>query len=85
MMVVRQSLWSFEPSLRDEIAREVSRQASRRQLGLKFHSVIVSRHDDGPVLNFLFLGTDRHSARRDSWTLIRNIAADVYARTPVRS
>src|SRR5262249_13791171 len=84
-MVVRQSLWSFEPSLRDEIAREVSRKATRRQLGPKFHSVVIARHDDGPVLNFLFLGSDRHSARWDSWMLIRNIAADVYARTPVRS
>jgi len=83
--VVRQSLWSFAPSLRDEIAREVSRKATRRQLGPKFHSVVIARHDDGPVLNFLFLGSDRHSARRDSWMLIRDIAADVYARTPVRS
>jgi hypothetical protein len=84
-MLIRQSLWSFEERLRDEIAREVSRKASKRQLGPTFRSVSVAHHDDGPVLNFVFLGSDRHSARRDSWALIRDIAADVYARTSVRS
>src|SRR5262245_7092720 len=80
--VVRQSLWSFAPSLRDEIAREVSRNASKHQLGPKFYSVVIARRDDGPVLDFLFLGSQRHSARRDTWTLIRDIATEVYARAP---
>src|SRR5262249_22038152 len=80
MMVVRQSLWSFEPSLRDEVAREVSRKASRRQLGKRFNRVVITRGDDGPALDFLFFDADRDAARQDSWAFVRNVALEVYAR-----
>jgi hypothetical protein len=78
-MLIRQSLWSFDASLCEEIAGSVRCNASKRHLGPKFESVVIVCGDDGLALDFLFFGSDRHSARQDSWTLIRDVAADVYA------
>jgi hypothetical protein len=82
-MVIRQSLWSFDASLRNEIAGSVRRMASRRRLGPKFRSVTIVRTENALSLDFLYFGSDRHSARQDSWTLIRDVAADVYARARI--
>ena len=80
MIVVRNALWSFEPHLRERIARRVSRQASRKQLGPHFDCISIVCGDEGPELEAVFLGcADGYAAGRDLSALIRDVAAELDA------
>jgi hypothetical protein len=78
-MIIRQSLWSFDASLCEQIAHNVRRRATRRLLGENFDSVAVVRADSGLALDFVFRGFQRKSAQLKTWTLIRHVAAEVYS------
>src|SRR5690349_14867522 len=80
-MIIRQCLWSFDPGLREEIACDVCRKATTGKLGWTFGGVAVVQTDRGLALDFVFRGSQRHSARQRSWMLIREVAAEVYSRS----
>lgn len=75
-------IWYSESEpLRREIAAKAVERASRRQLGPKFDRVsIVEINEDGPELEFTFLGNNGHGAGQDVTAFLRDIVAEFNAR-----
>jgi hypothetical protein len=85
MITIREPLWRIEPHRHERIAREVTRQASRKQLGRHFDRISIVQGDEGPELEAVFLDcANAYAASNDLAALVLDVAAEAHAQRVTR-